>query len=494
MLLGEILRLAALRAPRQTALVAGDRDISYRELDRLAHRFARFLLAEGIRPGDRVACLLRNSPEYVTVHFGTARAGGVLVHVSPRSAPPEITEILERTAPRLVVVDEELRGRIPASFRTVVVGRSGFGDFLADFSGPVSVSVRPEDPVAMTFTGGSTGQPKGAVVSHRARYVSALSTAFEHRLTEADVVGVVTPMSHAAGLLIWLQAAMVAGAASVLFRRWDPEEFVREVERRRITAVFLVPVQVRDLLRSPAFDPGRLASLENLGVGGAPSPEELLREWHERMPHSGYTDHYGQSETGPLTILKPWDAETRAGTIGRAASGVEIGIVNPEGELVPPGAVGELVARGPFLMEGYYRDPEETARYFRKGDGWGWTGDLGFRDEEGYVTLVGRSVERIVSGGISVHPREIEVALEKHPAVRDSAVFGVPDEQWGEAPIAMVEASAPVTEEELARHLGERIARFKRPREILFVTRIPRTPSGKIPKGRLRDSYLAETT
>jgi len=209
------------------------------------------------------------------------------------------------------------------------------------------------------------------------------------------------------------------------------------------------------------------------------------------MPHSGYTDHYGQSETGPLTILKPWDAKARAGTIGRSASGVELGIVDPEGEPVPPGVVGELVARGPFLMEGYYRDPEETARYFRTGDGRGWTGDLGFRDEEGFVTLVGRSVERIVSGGISVHPREIEVALEKHPAVRDSAVFGVPDERWGEAPIAMVETSGPVSAGELARHLGERIARFKQPREIVFVARIPRTASGKTLKGRLREAYLA---
>jgi len=171
---------------------------------------------------------------------------------------------------------------------------------------------------------------------------------------------------------------------------------------------------------------------------------------------------------------------------------VELGIVDPEGRPVPDGAVGELVARGPFLMEGYYEDPEETARYFRKQDGWGWTGDLGFRDEEGFVTLVGRSVERIVSGGISFYPREIEAALETHPAVADCAVFGVPDERWGEAPIAMVEARDKVEADALFQHLLPRVARFKRPREILFVTGIPRTPSGKIPKRRLRESYLAE--
>ncbi len=492
MRLGEILRLAALRAPRKAAVIAGDEEITFAEFDRLANRFAHFLLATGVRPGDRVACLLFNSLEYGVVHFGNARAGGVLVHIPPRYAAAEVADILERSDPRILVVDEEVRDRVPDSFGGVLVpvGARGLRDVLADAADPPPALVRPDDPVAMTFTGGATGRPKGALVSHRARYLSALSTAFEHGLTDRDVVGVVTPMSHAVGLMIWFQAAIVAGATSVLFRKWDPGDFVAETGRRRITAVFLVPVQVRDLLRAPAFDAGKLASLVNLGAGGAPTPPGLMRAWREQVPHCGYTDHYGQSETGPLTILKPWDSACRPGAIGQAAHGVELRIVDREGKPVVPGATGELVARGPFLMKEYFRDPGETARYFRQGDGWGWTGDLGFRDADGFVTLVGRSVEKIVSGGISVHPREIEAGLETHPAVEDCAVFGVPDERWGEAPIAIVEARGEVDAEELIRHLAGRIARYKRPREIVFVTRIPRTPSGKVRKGRLREAYL----
>ena len=177
--------------------------------------------------------------------------------------------------------------------------------------------------------------------------------------------------------------------------------------------------------------------------------------------------------------------------MGQAASGVELRIVDEAGKPVPCGAVGELVARGPFLMEGYHRDPEETARYFRGGGGWGWTGDLARADEEGYITLVGRSREVINSGGFNIYPGEIEAALGSHPAVADCAVFGVPDARWGEAPVAWVvrESGQDISKAELTAHCTERLARYKRPREIVFVDRIPRTPSGKVPKVRLREGY-----
>jgi len=325
-------------------------------------------------------------------------------------------------------------------------------------------------------------------VSHTARYISAASTAREHQVTERDVVGVVVPMFHAVGLMIWYQAAILRGCTSVIFRKWDPAEFVAATELHRISSVFLVPVQVRDLLRSPAFDPRRLASLRNIGVGGAPTPPGLIEECREALPHCGYTDHYGQSETGPLTILKPRDTEAHAGTVGKAAEGVELRIVDGDGNPVPPGAVGELVTRGPYMMEGYFGDEEETARYFR--GGWGWTGDLGRSDADGYVTLVGRSREIIISGGFNIHPSEIETALSSHPAVDDCAVFGVPDERWGEAPVAYVVRTAEVSAADLITHCTDLLARYKRPREVVFVDTIPRTPSGKTQKHHLRDAYL----
>lgn len=491
---GEILRRAARRWPEKTALIAGERRLDYGEYDRLANRFANFLIAEGIHAGDRIATLLFNSPEYGVVHFGSARAGSVLVHIPPLYAAAEIAEIVERTRPRVLLVEAAVQDRIGAEVRSavptvMVAGTQDFEDALAAVSDrPPDRAIDPAAPVAMTFTGGTTGRPKGAVVSHTARYVSAASTAREHQVTEQDVVGVVVPMFHAVGLMIWYQAAILRGCTAVIFRKWDPAEFIAATERHGISSVFLVPVQVRDLLRSPAFDRKRLASLKNIGVGGAPTPPGLIEECRAALPHCGYTDHYGQSETGPLTILKPWETKAHAGTVGRPAEGVELRIVDADGNPVPPGTVGELVTRGPYLMDGYFGDEEETARYFR--DGWGWTGDLGRADEDGYVTLVGRSREIIISGGFNIHPSEVETALASHPAVEDCTVFGVPDERWGETPVAYVVPTTDVSADELIAHCTDRLARYKRPREIVFVDTIPRTPSGKVQKPHLRAAYL----
>ena len=498
MTLGEILRLAARRAPRKTAVIAGDRRFDFEEYDRLANRFANLLISAGVSPGDRIASLLYNSPEYGVVHFGNARAGSVLVHIPPLYAAAEIAGILERTRPRVLVVDSAVHSRLGddclAAIPTVIVtGVPALEETLAaqpDTAPDPKIhgEIDPAAPVAMTFTGGTTGRPKGAVVSHTARFVSAASTAREHQVTAQDVVGVVTPMFHAVGLMIWYQASILVGSTAVIFRRWDPAEFIAETERHRVSSVFLVPVQVRDLLRSPAFDRERLASLRNIGVGGAPTPPGLIEQCREALPHCGYTDHYGQSETGPLTILKPRDTGTHAGTVGQAAAGVDLRIVDPDGNPVPRGTIGEVVARGPFLMEGYFDDKEETARYFR--DGWGWTGDLAKSDEDGYLTLVGRSREIIISGGFNIHPSEVETALASHPAVEDCTVFGVPDERWGEAPVALVVPAAEVSAEDLITHCTKHLARYKRPREIVFVNTIPHTPSGKVQKPPLRAAYL----
>lgn len=492
--LGEILRLAARRASEKTAIIADGRRLDFREYDQLANRFANFLIARGVGPGDRIATVLFNGPDYGVVHFGNARAGSVLVHIPPLYAAAEIAEIVERTRPRLLVVDAAVQDRIGPEVRSavpavMVAGSPDFEDALAVVSDrPPVRAIDPAAPVAMTFTGGTTGRPKGAVVSHNARYVSAASTAREHRITEEDVVGVVVPMFHAVGLMIWYQAAILRGSTSVILRRWDPAEFIAATERHGISSVFLVPVQVRDLLRCPAFNRKRLASLKNIGVGGAPTPPGLIEECRDALPHCGYTDHYGQSETGPLTILKPEETEAHPGTVGRPAEGVELRIVDADGNPVPAGTVGELATRGPYLMEGYFEDEGETARYFR--DGWGRTGDLGRADKDGYVTLVGRSREIIISGGFNIHPSEVETALASHPAVEDCTVFGVPDDRWGEAPIAYVVAGADVSAEDLIAHCTDRLARYKRPREIVFAPTIPRTPSGKVRKPLLRSAYL----
>jgi acyl-CoA synthetase (AMP-forming)/AMP-acid ligase II len=508
--LGDILRLAAQRDPRKVAMIAGDRQISYAAYDAAANRFAHLLADAGIAKGERIAAVLFNSPEYAITHFGNARAGSVLVHISPMYAAPEIARIVDRTRPRILVIDaeiadkiEQVRDRLKSVERVIVVGRdTGGGDvpdsFATDFEDAISVfpdtdpgiDIDPADPVAMTFTGGTTGEPKGAVVSHNARFVSAWTTALEHRVTGEDITGILTPMFHAVGLMIWYQATILAGCTSVIFRKWDAGEFIRQTERHGISSVFMVPVQARDLIRSDAFDPARLKTLKNIGAGGALTPEGLIGECRDALPHCDYTDHYGQSETGILTVLKPWESETHKGSIGRAAAGVDLRIADENGDAVPPGTIGELICRGPFMMDGYFENNAETAAYFR--DGWGWSGDLAVADEDGFVTLVGRSKEMIVSGGINVYPREIEITMEEHPAVLECTAFGVPDERWGEALISYIvlRDGQSADEDTLLDFCAEQLARYKRPREIVFVGNIPKTPSGKIQKPLLRDAYL----
>ncbi len=506
MTFGEILRLAAQRAPRKCALIADDRCTSFLEYHQQANRFAHLLLSLGLRTGDRVLCVLFNGPDYGVVHFGNARAGTVLVHVSPMYAAPEIAAIIERTRPKVVVIDETVQHKI----RSMTPGFGSVHGLIVTGDAQLEGALRldaalatqpdsdpgqdidPAAPVAMTFTGGTTGRPKGAVVNHTARYVSAVTTALEHRLASNDVTAAVTPMFHAVGLMIWYQATVICGCTSVVFSRWDAADFIRKTEQHRISSAFLVPVQVRDMLRSPEFDRDRLKSLVNIGVAGAASPPDLIAECRAALPHCDYTDHYGQSETGPLTILKPWEMEQRSETIGRAAIGVDLRIVDADGVSMPPGEIGELIARGPFLMEEYFEDEDETAGYFRNGDGWGWTGDLAVADKDGFITLVGRSREMIVSGGINIYPREVEDVVAAHEQVAECIVFGVPDERWGEALVAyvVVEPGASVTKQILLDHCTDRLARYKRPRDIVFVSEIPKTASGKVRKPLLRDAYL----
>ena len=510
MLTGEILRLSARRDPAKTAIICGRRRMSYGELDRNASRFAHALGALGIGKGSAVAVMSRNVPEYAVVHFGNARSGCFSVNLMTAYGPVELRAILEKTRARLIVVEAafqdkvaQLRDRLGDLEHVVVIGAPeldgavSFDSFIADSPpSPPPVELDQANPFAMTFTGGTTGLPKGALVSHRARFVSAYSTAIEHEMRETDVVGVVTPLYHAAGLLIWYQAAVLVGATCVFFPGWDAERFIADAESNAITNAFLVPVQLSEVLSSADFDTAKFASLRMLASSAAIAPPEMIAEVFEKLPHVGFVNHYGQSETGPICFLKYWHPRDKMGTVGRPALGVDLKVVDPEGKAVAPGEVGEIVTSGPFMMEGYYDDPEQTAAYFKTGDGWGWTGDLATMDSDGFVTLVGRSKDMIVSGGVNIYPREVELVLEGHPAVAECAVFGIPDEKWGEALAAYVvpnDGAGPRADEDaLIAHCAEHLARFKRPRLVRFVDAIPKTPSGKTLKAKIRDEFLKE--
>lgn len=506
MLTGEILRLSAQRFPSRPAIICDDDILTFEELNARANQFANSLLNLRLVKGSKIAILSRNLPEYGTVFFGVARTGYVLVNLSVLYTHDDLVFVLNKADADVLIFDAEfadkvsaIRAEVPRVKTLISIGKAvatsaavKIDDFIASFS-----SRRPEvdiselDPFCMTYTGGTTGRPKGVLVSHQGRGITAQNVMVEEGLDERDVVAILTPMFHAAALYMMFQPAVLIGATSVFLTKWSVEGFMDIVERHGITAGFMVPTQASMLIQHEKFDADRLRTFRKLSFAGAPMPDWVQLELKEKMPDLALTQVYGQSETGVITVLRDWYLPEKLGSIGRQSYNVDIAVVNPEGRPVKPGEVGEIVARGQNVMLEYYNEPEQTKEFFRLGDEWGWTGDLATLDEDGFLTLVDRSKDMIISGGENIFPKEIENALYEHPAVSECAVFGVPDDKFGEVPIAYValKDEQEVTGDILISHCEKLLARFKRPRSIKIVEGFPKTPIGKIQKNILREPY-----
>lgn len=509
MLTGEFLRLSARRAPGRTAIIGAGRRLTYRDLDTEANRVANALLHLGADRETRVAIMSSNRPEYAAVYFGAARAGVMLAHISTRCTVDNLVYMLDLIGAEVFFFEqqsaalvEQARASSPQlkhaisldSPRDHVESPVGpaFSQFIASMADtPPDVDIRDADPLGVTFTGGTTGLPKAVLVSHRARAATAFAAAVDFGLGEKDIVAATTPLFHCAGLFVWFAPAIMLGSTVVTLPGWDVEQFIEATEREGITAAFFVPSQLNDLVSHPAFSAERLQTLKNVGYAGAPMGRSLLERVQAALPHVAFTENYGQSETCPLTIRCPGHGEEKLGTVGRPAFNVELDIVDAEGRSLAAGRTGEIVTRGDQLFDGYYRDPEQTNAAFPLGDGWLWTGDVGYLDDDGFLTLVDRSKDMLVSGGENIYPAEIENALYGHEAVAECAVFGIPDDHWGEVPAAHVVLSRnrSATESELIDYCASRIPRHKRPRLVRFVEDLPRTPVGKIKKAELRDRY-----
>lgn len=500
-----MLRRSANRFPNKAAVIWGDETQTYRELDRAANRFAHALHARGVQKGDHIAIISRNRLEYATVFFGSAKAGSVLVNVSVQYTPEQFVYTLEKADVTMLFVEAELleatalaRSQVPSLRETVVIGgEPGDGDFatfLADAptDEEPDVEIAETDPFSMTFTGGTTGMPKGVLASHRNRATTAHTVMVEERLEDLDVVAIVTPMFHVAALNIMFQPAVLAGATCVLQTKWSTAEFARNTREHGITAAFMVPTQALMLVSDESLDLDDLATWRKLSFAGAPMPDWVQRELMAKLPALRITQIYGQSEVGVVTSLPHRFLPEKLGAVGRQSYNVDIALLRADGTPVEPGEVGELVSRGDNVMIGYYNDPTETAAFFRAG--WGWTGDLARMDEDGFIYLVDRSKDMLISGGENVYPKEVENALFRHEAVGDCAVIGVPDPKWGEAPVAYVvlRRDAEVSAEELVAHCEKHLTRFKIPHLVVIVGSLPKTSMGKVQKHNLRATYLEE--
>ncbi|MFT7573472.1 MAG: acyl-CoA synthetase (AMP-forming)/AMP-acid ligase II [Paracoccaceae bacterium] len=501
MLTGDMLRRATARFPGKSAIIWEGRHTSYADLNADANRFAHALAGLGLKKGEKVGIISRNRTEYGIVFFGAAKSGCVLVNVSVLYAPDELEYVLDKADVQVLIYEDLFAEKIEAvkpncpKIETYIPIGQPFDDFIAGHSADEpDVEIDERDPFSMTYTGGTTGLPKGVLASHLARAVTAHTVMVEEKIDERDIVGIVTPLFHIAALNIMFQPAILAGATVTLLSKWEPADFAKMVRDTGMTANFMVPTQAGMVVQDPGFDPADYATWRKVSFAGAPMPDWVQRDFFEKLPKVKLTQIYGQSEMGVIAVLPHWHLPERLGSVGRPAYNVDIACVHPDGTPIQPGEIGELVSKGDNLMTEYYGEPEQTANFFKLGNGWAWSGDLATVDEEGFYTLIDRSKDMIISGGENIYPKEIEDALYEHDAVAECAVFGIPEDKFGEVPAAyiLLKVGMTATEDEIVEHCATRLARFKRPRLVKFVDDFPKTPIGKIQKNFLKDPYWAE--
>lgn len=501
--IGELPHVVARRHGAKTAIVSGDRVLSFIELDELSTRFANALATIGVSPGEHVGILLHNIAEYPIAYFGIAKAGAVSVHISHRFTEGEFDYALRRIPLTALILEDSMTQqtdwatRYLSPARIIKVGatttsKSSFADLIAraDVDAP-NIPVAENSACAILFTSGTTGYPKGALQPHYGRCLSAQVTIADIKLTDEDILAVITPLYHAAGLFTWFQSGVAAGACAVLMPVWDPMELMEVVQRHRITGMFAVPAQLAMLLRHPNFDAAQLRTLRVVVFGGAPSDPKLIDELARALPNVRLIQNYGQTETGSLICQGPEDRLVSPSALGRPNARLEVEVFAEPGRPAANGETGEIATRGCHLMLGYYGDEQATAAFYRSGDDWGWTGDLAVRDENGMITLVGRACDTIISGAVNIYPGELERVAKEHPGVADCAAFGLPDEIWGELPaIAVVpKPGVPIREADLLALFERTIARFKRPRQVFFVESLPYTAAQKLQRRELRKKF-----
>ena len=482
---GTWLALHATARPERAAIVVertGER-ISYAELEARVASHAAALAALGLGPGDRIALALPSEPLYLELYFAAARLGAIALPLNTRLTAAELAFQLDDSEPRIAVRPSD--SPLPARPGTLALAPEELRARAPTHAGSPPVAPGGESPQVIMYTSGTTGTPKGAVLPHRKTYWNTRNAELYFELDSSSVVVCPIPLFHSFGLKILSVPALYCGATVVLVDRFDPLELQACVARHRATLLGAVPVMYARMLEA-GLDVAKLQSLRFAFTAGAPIALETL----ERYFAAGVClkQGYGQTETSILCCLDAADARRKAGSVGRPVTFGEVRVADEGGRPVRCGETGEVQVRGPIVMLGYWRRPEETAA--SRIGGWHRTGDLGVVDAEGFVTLVGRSKELYISGGENVYPAEVERVLAQHPNVSEVAVVGVPDERWGESGRAyVVPARSPFDAPELLAWAALRLARYKLPREVVVVSELPRTASGKVQKHVLLQSH-----
>ncbi|MCS6898628.1 MAG: long-chain fatty acid--CoA ligase [Myxococcales bacterium] len=495
-------RRAAL-TPEKVALLdrTGGRriPITYRDWDRQVNRTARWLReVHRIRRGDRVAILANNSVAYLDLLFACGKLGAILQTLNWRLTPAELYALLVPALPTLLVHNattrEQVRTLASSGLVLPVMDLDGAGEHSLQgresySDAPIHEEIRPEDPWIICYTGGSTGVPKGAVLTHGSVVANAVNTVAGWGMTQDDVAILNAPLFHVGGLNVLTTPLVLVGGTSIVCDGFDPGQVFELIQSEGVTAFFGVPTMFLALLQHPRWSSADLSQVRLVISGGAPCPEAILQAFWERGV--GLRTGYGLTEAGPNNFgISPELAREKPGSVGFPLFLVETRLV-ADGRECGDDEVGELWIRGPHVFGGYWGCPDETAKAME--GGWLRTGDLARRDREGCYWIVGRIKDLIISGGENVYPAEVEGVLMDHPSVAEAAVIGVPDERWGEVGRALIvpREGHPQDAEALLAFCRERLARYKVPKEIRWLDALPRTAAGKIDKPALRRDHGA---
>lgn len=491
---GRVGRHIARLTPGKCALDDGRRQVSYAELDMQADKLAGAILDLGVAKGDVVCAYLPNCIDYVLIVLAVARAGAIFSPINPRFKAYEVAGLIEQARPKLLfatadrasIVREAAARRGEARIRMVVVDEPAPSDSKLEplarlLDRPVrDLSEASEsDFFSLMFTSGTTGEPRGALATHRARMLWVLNAAIEYGLNEQDRYLGTMPQVHSAGLTFTLMHLYV-GATVRILEHFEPASFLEIVDGERITSALTVPTMLTMIVEAHDKAAGRysLKSLRRVITCGSPLPLNTKRRVIETISEELY-DYYGSTESNSMSVLKPRDQLARPGSVGQPFTNVELMIAGADGTAVPPGHVGEVWCSNPSVMSEYRDRPRDTAAAFT--GRWYHTGDLGYLDQDGYLYLIGRSKEVIVSGGVNIYPAEIEQVIMLHPDVLDCAIVGIPDEKWGETAKAFVvlREGTRLDLEQLQRHCSSYLADYKKPRALEGVPAIPKNAGGK---------------
>lgn len=504
---GNILDIWAERTPNKKALIYQDAVISYEDMNRRVNSICSYLIENGVSKGDRVALLSYNCHQFMEIFFACGRIGAILVPLNFRLVGPELQYQLNDSKAKVIFLGHEfgptvaqIISEIPSIIKYVLIDDDVPG-FDADHYEKITQKYRVaktcqtdyvvdmEDDFIIVYTSGTTGRPKGALLTQKNVLFTSLNQIIDFACTTNDTTLTMAPMFHVGGSFILTLPMLHVGGTVVIMKAFDPNEALRLIEKHRVTVIFGVPAMWSAILNAEGISEVDLSSLRFTVSGGASQPLPVLKKIYQTFGVP-LTEGYGLSEASSCSTCLRWDdVEEKAGSIGKPFIHNCVKVVDHDGKEVEPGEIGEIVQSGATVMRGYFNNPTATNETII--DGWLHTGDLATIDENGFIYIKDRKKDMIISGGENIYPVEIEQVLHLHDKVADAAVIGVPDEKWGESVLAIVvvKPGQEMTFDEVIAHCKRNLASYKKPKAVEFVDELPRNPSGKVLKTKLRGQY-----